>query len=52
MRGRPMAAVYADEGAHYTPHFDCVGGDNGRKITCVLPGSPCVPMLFGVAGGI
>ena len=30
--------VYAGAGARYTPHYDCVGGDNGRKITCVLQG--------------
>eukprot|EP00928_Gymnodinium_smaydae_P013895 TRINITY_DN15040_c0_g1_i3.p1 TRINITY_DN15040_c0_g1~~TRINITY_DN15040_c0_g1_i3.p1 ORF type:complete len:556 (-),score=147.40 TRINITY_DN15040_c0_g1_i3:59-1726(-) len=36
IRGRPMAAVYSGEGSRYTPHFDCVGGDNGRLITCIL----------------
>lgn len=36
LRGRPMAAVYAGAGSRYTPHFDCVGGDNGRVITCIL----------------
>ncbi|CAE7550152.1 Egln3, partial [Symbiodinium sp. KB8] len=37
MRGRPMAAVYAGTGSRYAPHFDCVAGDNGRKITCIMP---------------
>merc|ERR1719487_3112542 len=36
MRGRPMAAVYSDPGARYVPHFDAVGGDNGRVLTCIL----------------
>merc|ERR1712014_517248 len=36
MRGRPMAAVYEGAGSRYTPHFDCVGGDNGRVLTCLL----------------
>mmetsp|Transcript_24377 Transcript_24377/g.78745 ORF Transcript_24377/g.78745 Transcript_24377/m.78745 type:complete len:381 (-) Transcript_24377:95-1237(-) len=36
MRGRPMAAIYAGTGSRYTPHFDCVGGDNGRVITCII----------------
>lgn len=36
MRGRPMAAIYAGAGSKYTPHYDAVGGDNGRKITCIL----------------
>jgi len=36
LRGRPMAAVYGDAGARYVPHFDCIGGDNGRVITAIL----------------
>ncbi|CAE8607172.1 unnamed protein product [Polarella glacialis] len=36
MRGRAMAAVYAGPGSRYTPHFDAVGGDNGRMVTCIL----------------
>eukprot|EP00930_Biecheleria_cincta_P020728 TRINITY_DN15518_c0_g1_i2.p1 TRINITY_DN15518_c0_g1~~TRINITY_DN15518_c0_g1_i2.p1 ORF type:complete len:503 (-),score=89.80 TRINITY_DN15518_c0_g1_i2:131-1639(-) len=36
MRGRPMAAVYEGAGSRYTPHFDCVGNDNGRVLTCLL----------------
>eukprot|EP00971_Amphidinium_carterae_P241203 4789161-Amphidinium_carterae.1 len=36
MRGRPMVAIYHGEGSKYTPHFDAVGGDNGRVLTCIL----------------
>ncbi|CAD7940935.1 unnamed protein product [Amoebophrya sp. A25] len=36
MRGRPMVTVYHGKGSRYTPHFDCVGGDNGRVATCIL----------------
>ena len=35
MRGRPMAAIYAGEGAKYTAHCDCMGGDNARVLTCI-----------------
>lgn len=59
MRGRPMAAVYAGAGARYTPHYDCVAGDNGRKVTCVLylnpfwkPGDGAELQLFPEAKGI
>lgn len=59
MRGRPMAAVYAGAGARYTPHYDCVAVDNGRKITCVLylnpfwkPGDGAELQLFPEAKGI
>jgi len=36
MRGRPMATVYAGKGSRYAPHFDAVGNDNGRVLTCIL----------------
>ncbi|CAK9107506.1 unnamed protein product [Durusdinium trenchii] len=59
MRGRPMVAVYAGAGARYTPHFDAVRGDNGRKITCVLylnpfwkPGDGAELQIFPEAKGI
>lgn len=51
MRGRPMVTVYAGEGSRYTPHFDCVQGDNGRVCTCILYLNPFWKGTAGAAGG-